>query len=75
MEKLIKYDTHNNMIVLIKYEQQLTMHNNLMIYSIDNTGQSMDALINTHTLHVRESGPSSPDRGLNEHKHLHTKPN
>ena len=69
--------THNNMTVLIKYKHQITTHNNLMIYSIDNTQQSMDALIDTHThtLHVRESGPSSPNRGLNEHKHLQTKLN
>ena len=37
------------MTMLIKYEQQIMTHSNLMIYSIDNTQQSMDALVNTHT--------------------------
>ena len=36
----------------------------------------MNALANnTHTLPVRESGPSSPNMGLTEQKHLPTKPN
>ena len=38
----------------------------------------MDALVNnthTHTLPIRESGPSSPKIGLNEHKLLRTKLN
>lgn len=43
------------MTVLIKYKQQITTHSNLMIYSIDNTQQSMDALVNnTHTQHLFE---------------------
>jgi hypothetical protein len=37
------------MTVLVKYKQEITTHNNPMIYLIDNTQQSMDALINTHT--------------------------